>query len=44
MVQLDQITQHNASAAEQLAASSEQMTNQAQHLRNKMRYFTVQEA
>ncbi len=41
MVQLDHITQQNASAAEELASSSEEMSAQAQNLRDMMRYFKI---
>ncbi len=44
MVQLDHITQQNASAAEQLASSSEEMSVQAENLRNMMKYFNIKQA
>jgi methyl-accepting chemotaxis protein len=41
--QLDQITQHNASASEELAAASEQLSAQASLLQKTMGYFTLVE-
>ncbi len=41
MIQLEQLTQQNASASEQLASSSEEMTSQAATLQQVMDYFTV---
>jgi methyl-accepting chemotaxis protein len=44
MDQLNQITQHNASSSEQLAATSEEMTGQAVQLQELMAFFTVTES
>ena len=41
MLQLDQVTQQNASAAEELAASSEEMASQASMLQKMMTYFSL---
>jgi methyl-accepting chemotaxis protein len=41
MNQLNQITQHNASSSEQLAATSEEMSGQAAQLQELMAFFTV---
>jgi methyl-accepting chemotaxis protein len=41
MLQLDQLTQQNAAAAEQLAASSEEMSVQADAVQQKVAYFTA---
>jgi methyl-accepting chemotaxis protein len=41
MDQLNQITQQNASSAEQLAATSEEMSGQASQLQELMAFFTV---
>ena len=41
MSQLSQITQQNASASEQLAATSEEMSGQAANLQELMAFFTV---
>jgi len=41
ITQLDKVTQQNASAAEELAASSEQMHSQAEALRKLMGFFTI---
>jgi methyl-accepting chemotaxis protein len=41
MLQLDQITQQNASASEQLAASSEEMSAQASSLKEMISYFQL---
>ncbi|WBY00220.1 methyl-accepting chemotaxis protein [Ramlibacter tataouinensis] len=43
MGQLSQITQQNASAAEQLAATSEEMSGQAQALQQLIGFFRVEE-
>ncbi len=43
MMQLDKVTQGNAAAAEQLAATSEEMSGQAGNLKTMMDYFTVNE-
>lgn len=41
MVQLDEVTQDNTAAAEQLAASSEAMASQTKQLQQAMAYFKV---
>lgn len=41
MVQLNQITQQNASSSEELAATSEEMSSQAEQLQHAMSFFTV---
>ncbi|MFA6314404.1 MAG: methyl-accepting chemotaxis protein, partial [Sterolibacterium sp.] len=41
MVQLNQITQQNASASEELAATAEEMSSQASNLQQVMAFFTV---
>jgi len=41
ITQLDKVTQQNAAAAEELAASSEQMHAQAESLRKLMGFFTI---
>jgi len=41
MSQLSQTTQQNASASEQLAATAEEMSGQAQQLQQLMAFFTV---
>ena len=41
MLQLDQMTQHNASAAEQLASASQQMTEHVGNLQEMIGYFQV---
>ncbi|QFY44978.1 methyl-accepting chemotaxis protein [Candidatus Methylospira mobilis] len=41
MTQLSQITQHNASASEQLAATAEDMSGQAGQLQKLMSFFSV---
>ena len=41
MNQLNQITQQNASASEELAATSEEMSGQAMQLQEMMEFFTV---
>ena len=38
---LDQITQQNASAAEELSATAEELAGQAQTLRQRMEIFTL---
>ena len=43
MNQMSQIAQHNASSSEELAATAEQMTGQADHLQTLMRIFTLAE-
>lgn len=42
MLRQDQLNQHNASAAEELAATSEEMSNQAQNLLRTVSYFSVE--
>lgn len=42
MVQVDQVTQRNASAAEQLAATTEEMSAQAETLRRLLGFFRLQ--
>lgn len=41
VTQMDQITQQNASASEELAATSEEMSNQAQQVQQLMGFFQV---
>ncbi|MCX7175232.1 MAG: methyl-accepting chemotaxis protein, partial [Proteobacteria bacterium] len=41
MVQLNQITQQNASASEELAATAEEMSGQAGNLQQLMAFFTI---
>lgn len=41
MVQLNQITQQNASSSEELAATSEEMSSQAEQLQQAMSFFTL---
>jgi methyl-accepting chemotaxis protein len=41
MVQLNQITQQNASSSEELAATSEEMSNQAEQLQQVMSFFVL---
>jgi methyl-accepting chemotaxis protein len=41
MNQLNQITQQNASASEELAATAEEMNAQAQHLQEVMAFFVT---
>ncbi|MDO8359801.1 MAG: methyl-accepting chemotaxis protein, partial [Devosia sp.] len=41
MIQLNQITQQNASASEELAATSEEMSGQAANLQDLMTFFTL---
>ena len=41
MEQLNQITQQNASASEELAATSEEMSGQAMQLQEAMSFFKV---
>lgn len=43
MVQLNQTTQHNASGAEELAATADEMSGQAERLVTLMAFFTVTE-
>jgi methyl-accepting chemotaxis protein len=43
MLQLDRMTQQNSSAAEELAASSTEMDDQAEKLNKMIEYFTVTE-
>jgi methyl-accepting chemotaxis protein len=42
MNQLNQISQHNASASEELAATAEEMSGQAEYLQQTMAFFTVE--
>lgn len=42
MVQLNQITQQNASSGEELAATSEEMSSQAEQLQQAMSFFTLE--
>ena len=42
MGQLDEVTQHNAAAAEQLVASSQDMATQAEQLQRAMAYFKLE--
>ena len=42
MNQMSQITQQNAAASEELAATSEEMSGQARHLQQLMDFFKVQ--
>jgi methyl-accepting chemotaxis protein len=44
MSQVDQVTQRNASAAEELASTAEEMTSQAESLQQLMGFFRVGEA
>ena len=41
MIQLNQITQQNASSSEELAATAEEMSGQAEQLQQAMGFFTV---
>lgn len=41
MFQLDQVTQANATSAEELSSSSEQLSSQAEQLQNQVNYFTL---
>jgi methyl-accepting chemotaxis protein len=41
MVQLNQITQQNASASEELAATAEEMSSQASNLQSLMAFFSI---
>jgi methyl-accepting chemotaxis protein len=41
MMQLNQITQHSASASEELAATAEEMSGQAEQLQELISFFTV---
>lgn len=43
MNQVDQVTQRNSTAAEQLARTAEEMTSQADNLKNLVSYFKVDE-
>ncbi|MFI5303627.1 MAG: methyl-accepting chemotaxis protein [Nitrospiria bacterium] len=43
MNQVDQVTQRNATAAEQLSRTAEEMTSQADNLKNLVSYFKVEE-
>ncbi|MGE5466912.1 MAG: methyl-accepting chemotaxis protein, partial [Ignavibacteria bacterium] len=43
MVQLNQITQQNASASEELAATAEEMSGQATNLQQLMAFFSIGE-
>ena len=40
---MDQLTQHNASAAEELASTAEELTAQAERLQQLMAFFRVAE-
>jgi len=42
MSQLNQITQQNASASEELAATAEEMSGQAEQLQQSMAFFKVE--
>ena len=42
MVQLNQITQQNASSSEELAATAEEMSGQAEQLQQLMAFFKVE--
>jgi methyl-accepting chemotaxis protein len=42
MNQMSQITQQNAAASEELAATSEEMSGQARHLQQLMDFFKVE--
>ncbi|MGG6239199.1 methyl-accepting chemotaxis protein [Nodosilinea sp. AN01ver1] len=44
MVQLDEVTQHNAAAAAQVAASSHEIAAQAEQLQQSMAYFKLETA
>ncbi len=44
MIQLNQITQQNASSSEELAATAEEMSSQAEQLQQAMSFFTVEAA
>ncbi len=41
MAQVDQVTQRNAAAAEELSSTSEEMTSQAEALRALMAFFKL---
>ncbi len=41
MIQLNQVTQQNASSSEELAATAEEMSGQAEQLQQAMSFFTV---
>ena len=41
MVQLNQITQQNATASEELSSTAEEMNGQAEQLQQLMEFFTV---
>ena len=42
MVQLNQVTQQNASSSEELAATAEEMSSQAEQLQRAMSFFTLE--
>ncbi|MGI4840175.1 MAG: methyl-accepting chemotaxis protein [Janthinobacterium lividum] len=42
MVQLNQVTQQNASSSEELAATAEEMSSQAEQLQRAMAFFTLE--
>ncbi len=42
MVQLNQVTQQNASSSEELAATAEEMSSQAEQLQNAMSFFKLE--
>ena len=44
MIQLNQVTQQNASSGEELAATAEEMSGQAEQLQQAMSFFTLQGA
>ena len=44
MIQLNQVTQQNASSGEELAATAEEMSGQAEQLQRAMGFFTLQTA
>jgi methyl-accepting chemotaxis protein len=44
MVQLNQLTQQNASSSEELAATAEEMSSQAEQLQSMMSFFKIEES
>jgi methyl-accepting chemotaxis protein len=44
MGQMDQVTQQNASASEELASTAEEMSAQAEQLQQLMSFFTINES